>query len=191
MTRHHIKFERERHWVSQLAPNIGLSIEEVVDPLVIYNKREIGVDVIVTHSKQRTGIQITELDGAEGISGVGQGRLRGDEKKSSSVNPVYGMFGGNAPDLAIGSRFKAKVNKSKLYTFSEVHEVWLFVVANLPDVPGSTFVPGNLVTTDVLNRVSATELAGSKYQRAFYQQIMFPALFEWTQAHEWRRIELP
>ena len=69
------------------------------------------------------------------------------------------MFSGNDPQLAIASRIKSKVAKSKLYTFAEVDQVWLLVVANLLDVPAATFVPPHYVTEERLNRISATELS--------------------------------
>jgi hypothetical protein len=46
-------------------------------------------------------------------------------------------------------------------------------------------MPPNSVNVDVLNRISTAELTGSKYRRALYHQIMFPALFEWTPEHGW------
>jgi hypothetical protein len=178
------KFEREKHWVSQLALRIGLPMNDVSDPLLIC-EREIGVDVIVTRGRRRLGIQVTEIDGSEGISREHKGRLRATEKSKQRANSVFGMYVGNSPHMAVAGRIRAKVEKSKRYTFSEVDEVWLLVVANLPDVPASTFVPRNSINLDVLTRISGAELTGSKYQRAFYQQIMFPALFEWTPGCGW------
>jgi hypothetical protein len=179
------KFERERYCVGALAQHLGLPMNNVSNPMCVY-KREIGVDVIVMDDERRFGIQVTELDGVEGIAGTRQGQLRAQEKAQQATNP--GMYVGNAPDVAIASRIKVKVAKSKRYAFTEVDEVWLLVVANLPDVPGSTFVPKNRINPDVLNRISAAELTGSKYKRAFYQQIMFPALFEWTSHQGWRAV---
>ena len=98
------KFNREAHWARELAAHIGLCTDDVSDPLITFDGRQIGVDVIVTNPRQRLGIQVTEIDSAEGILGLGKGKLRAEEVRKAVSKQVYGMFSGNDPQLAIASK---------------------------------------------------------------------------------------
>jgi hypothetical protein len=177
------KFERESALLTYLATALSMPIAEVFDPKCRYG-RETGIDVVFSFQGDTIGVQVTEYDGGEGVANVDKGTLRKQEAMARRGQIPIGMFVGNQPLTSIKARISEKIRKAENYSFEEFDQVWLLMLSNIPDAVG-TLVPKGLVTTEGLSAILGDALLSSKYDRVFYQQIMYPTLCEWSRESGW------
>jgi len=181
------EFKREQYCVEQLANALTLPSDlKYLDPRQVHG-RETGIDVIVVGGGLNIGFQVTEYDGGEGVTTLGKGKMRAEEKslRRRAQAGVYAGWGSSHFEDAFSSRVAEKAQKSLKYDFSEVDQIWLLISAGLPDAPVATFLPHFHISVDILNTTTSILLTASRYDGAFLHVIMGDAIFEWGRETQW------
>lgn len=183
------KFEYEREITKRFLDGMGIAYVDLADPLEIF-KRETGADVqVLLGSGQKIGIQITAFHADENLAKNGtETSLRSQEEKDKKqgIIQTYGVPADYRP--ALRKRIGEKIAKAQSYSYSEFDEVWLVVVASLPQVGAmaSTTMLSLFIDADELNIYFHEALSQSKYSAASLHIFNESKIFQWHPHLKWK-----
>lgn len=159
----------------------------------IFLKCDDRPDILATAADQRyIGVEVTDLHPDEGTISRGSA-LRAEEegKKRTAQGRPYSLW----PLLdflrAFQRRIDEKVRRASKYDASKYNQLWLLIVSQSPDAPGSTYVFAPFISIDDLNRASHRFLANSGYSRAYLYLQLDDILYEWSPSEMWRTRKAP
>lgn len=174
------KFDRERLMVEALFQRLGRAAS-CTDPHA-GGAPETGVDVVAQADGQSIGLQVTEAD-----YGDTPGQDRGEEVRNTRGQDSAFAWTPDREHTLKG--FKRAIDGKVVKGFDpRAHsETWLLVSCDARDWGSalSTHPMMFAIDADDLNGLGGTQLAGTKFDRAFFHAISGGELYEWARATGW------